>query len=789
MSPPATSSTTHIPNSPLAPDLVLRVGFAGKRDFYPSIVGKPAPSSQEIDDLGVQIKALLIEVFACIGQQLIDLAPHTPCLKGTPPAIAAYYARKNPLLRVLTGLCEGADTLAFQAAEELALDCLEVEKAAVIGFPLQDYRSSRETSFLPEFDRQVSHSSYILVADGHYDPIRHDDPNASEQAKELAKKRRNRGYRCQSDLLLRQSDLLVALVDPNHEGKAGGTLETIRKALALQIPVVLINPAGLGIRILSAEENLADSIEAKADPDWKNKLPEWVTRIVANPSLSQDAFQNEQSSHGRVILEEFFSGKLPVPSPYEDGPRWENFVDWFRSEKPKPRPPAKPWEMPEPEAFRTDQAYKHYRNWASSLSAHYAERFRNAFFRNALFALAAVILAGLSLLVFAAGGQETATPHSTVGKPVPALHGTVENSTHSASHEKAHPTPHSAEKELSPFQIGLLIVLAIGKLVLVLKIFLSAHRANHDHWNDRVVDYRYLSERLRAMLYLPSVGSWQPPAAAPAQYASRVVRQSAVDWLADAIVRSISPGAWQTDAHHTICLQPEKALEKVKEDWLRSQLGYHEGVALRMQRMDRWLRSLGELLNLAVLVIVAFDIAFLLLKIPHWLPHFLVVATPYIVFVTAIIPAAVAAVNLIRLQSECERLAERSAVLVRLLGGRRDSDGNSSNSTQHVAHSPSGHGSSHDQVVAFLTAQWRKLRIVFDPRGNLIPPTHTPSAAPQGGKIRAAEDLLSHLATPEEAALGSHAGKVLHFTENCAEIFVQEVAEWSVLYAKELVEP
>jgi hypothetical protein len=291
---------------------------------------------------------------------------------------------------------------------------------------------------------------------------------------------------------------------------------------------------------------------------------------------------------------------------------------------------------------------------------------------------------------------------------------------------------------------------------------------------------------LRAMLYLPEAGSWQPPAAAPAQYASRVVRQSAVDWLVDAIVRSVPPGAWREESSRVIRLQPLEALEKVKSDWLRKQLGYHEGTALRMQRMDRWLRSLGELLNFAILAIVAFDIVLLLLKIPHKLPHSLVVATPYIVFVTAIIPAAVAAVNVIRLQSECERLAERSAVLVRLLGGRRDS---MENTTHHAANQPSGFGASHDKAMAFLSDQWRKLRIICDPCGKSNPPAHARPGPAEGGKIHAAEDLLAHIATPAEAALGSSAGKVLHFTEGCAEVFVQEVAEWSVLYAKELVEP
>ena len=93
-----------------------------------------------------------------------------------------------------------------------------------------------------------------------------------------------------------------------------------------------------------------------------------------------------------------------------------------------------------------------------------------------------------------------------------------------------------------------LLALAALKLWIVVFIFRSTHAAIHGEWNDRAVDYRYISERLRALYYLPLIGSFQPPAAAPAQYASRVVRQSAVDWLFDAIIRSVPPAQFAKDA-------------------------------------------------------------------------------------------------------------------------------------------------------------------------------------------------------------------------------------------------
>lgn len=766
----APSAPTLIPK----PRLVLRVGFAGKREFWKTKPDMEKPPDEDIRILGESIQQKLRDVFQVIGQELIEVSPQSPCQRGKSPAISAYYAKQDPLLRVITGLCEGADTLAFQASEQIGLPCLAVEKAAVIGFPLDDYRASRESSFHGEFDRQASLSSYILVGDGIYDATRETDPDATAEAKTLAKKRRNRGFRCQSDLLLRQSDLLVALVDPSDGGKAGGTLETIQKSLALQIPVVIVNPKDLGVSLHSAEMNLADAIEAGADPQWQSKLESRVRRIVANPVLTEDAFQNEQSSHSYAILEEFFGGRLPEKGRGTKLVSWDRFASWFKEPK-KHENIAKSegYRVPEQEAFLGKDGYRNYRNWASELAGRYGTHFRDAMFQNALFAVAAVILAGLSLLLLV-----------------------------------------TAKGHLSTWHIATLVGLAGGKFYLVIRIFMSAHQANHDHWNDRLVDYRYFSERMRAMHYLPECGSWQPPAAATPQYASRVIRQSAVDWLLDAIIRSLPPSAWckKEDPRKRILLNPDPektntTLEWLNDSWLDGQLGYHKGNALQMQRMERWLRALGELLNAMVLVIVLIDIMLLCLKlllhselcchhpVAEAVVHVLGAAAPYIVFVTAILPAAVAAVNVIRLQSECERLAERSAVMMRLLGGRRHSDGEMK--PQHGSEHTSNSGGIRripGEVSRFLTGQWHNLQVVCHPRRRKRSESHAASSertneTGDGGKIEEANALLLLLGSPEEQALGAACGKVLHFSEDCAKVFVQEVAEWSVLYAKELVEP
>src|SRR5437867_5660314 len=100
---PATSQTMTAPNTPVnalpaPPRLVLRVGFAGSRDV-------PEAARQ-----------WLLETLACVfrsmARRLAEIAPGTPVQDGQAPRIARFYSRETPLLRLITGLAEGADTLA-----------------------------------------------------------------------------------------------------------------------------------------------------------------------------------------------------------------------------------------------------------------------------------------------------------------------------------------------------------------------------------------------------------------------------------------------------------------------------------------------------------------------------------------------------------------------------------------------------------------------------------------------------------------------------------------------------
>jgi hypothetical protein len=83
---------------PPRPRLTVRIGFAG---------------SQSLDDTATStLRTALTAALQCVGQSLAELAPGVPVKAGQEPPITSFYSKESPLLRLVTGLCEGADLLA-----------------------------------------------------------------------------------------------------------------------------------------------------------------------------------------------------------------------------------------------------------------------------------------------------------------------------------------------------------------------------------------------------------------------------------------------------------------------------------------------------------------------------------------------------------------------------------------------------------------------------------------------------------------------------------------------------
>ena len=747
---------------PPCPRVVLRVGFAGRRNLTADDEARLAPA--------------LDRVLGSIGRRLAALTPGVPVAAGSEPRITGFYdATRPPLLRLITGLCEGADTAAVLALERLdvlpdtgaadpARPCLATELAAVLPFGIQRYRASRHGWFLAEFDRQAEACSYIVELDGI-----HEKP---EPDTDLAAAQRKKGYRAQSAMLLRQADLLVAAADPRAPGKAGGTLETIAAALRFGLPVIFIDSDDASIRLLEPDDDL-DSVlflPPPADAVLDRDIDALVRRLVADPALeasgSGGGSDDGSGSKAMAQLTRFFEGADVPPAPEREyvADRWRKRAwTWLKGWLERGSgggamspPSAGAGASAGESAFdETLSPYHRWRDRARKLNHHYGGLYRGAFVLGYGLAVAAVLLAGLSLVLLGEGQSEAAklltmTVEAIEHAPQTALAGPGADVGADVGAHAGQPAPRD-------WLVPTLLLLGFAKLAIVWFIARNTQRANAEHWSDLAVDYRYLAERLRAMYYLPLAGSFQPPPALAAQYASRVARQSAVDWLFDAILRSVSPADFGT--HETLpgwnggTLQvrvvrprPRGALAVVREHWVRGQVAYHADNARVMGRLDRLTERAARRLSSAVVAVVMLDLGIVAWELAGTMPASVAprahLAAPWLMFLVALLPAAVAALSGLRFQSECRRLAERSAHLARLLGGRPEDD--------------------ESRPTQLTGGRWQQL-------SRLLQRIEAATSAP-------AQDL------------GGWSADALLATERVARDCAGEVAEWSVLYAKELPE-
>lgn len=726
---------------PLRPRLVLRAGFAGRKEL----------SADEV----TRLNSALGEVLLTLGHRLAALAPGVPVDKGKEPRISAFFSKQCPLLRLVTGLCEGADALAAQVLETVNIRpdanavcgpdtrCLETELAAVLPFDAVTYRGSRPASFQAGFDRQLARCAWVLALDGLYD--KPDDATLAalpepdrKPRKELADNRRARAYRAQSAFLLRHSDVLIAAANPKDKGKAGGTLETVRAALAFGLPVIFIHTGkdGDNIYLIGPDDDL-HSVLAESAPTASEREPrlrDWVTQLSADPD-SGLAPADDARKQGEKMLKEFFDHTNNPPHaasgariPTSRERVWAWLEKRFRS-------------GPGPESDPALTPYAIYRKRATELNYHYGGLYRGAFVLNYAFAILAVTLATVSLALLGIAAHTG---------PVKSVAAVAQVDGPSQQPAPAPPAP--------GWLLPALLVLTVTKLGLVIFISRNTRLANGEKWNDRAVNYRYLAERLRGMFYLPLAGSHQPPAAAPRQFASRVVPQSAVDWLFDSLVRAISPADLEAalpaeipahDGRGTVLVkkllspQPQAAVEKVRDAWIGQQTIYHDRNSRTMHAMHHAAERTSVWLGWSVIGIVGIDLLIiggkqLHLFPPAWVPV-LKLATPILICISAVLPAVIAALGGLRFQSECQRLAKQSAVMRVLL-----------------------HGHAHPQLG--------------DPQG-----CHD-----------LAEALVSRIALAQKLPatdLGSWSHDALRLTERVATDFVQEAAKWHVLYAKELSDP
>lgn len=273
------------------PDLVLRVAVAGQREL---------PEAAR-DGLVRRLDA----VYGVLGETVEALAPGA----GEDPqavGISAYYAPAAPMLRLLTGLADGADQLAATTFVADRRGRVRRALAAVLPFDAFTYRDRSPVEDKQGFDTLLADCEHVIELDGRYLP----DPPPGAPPDDFPKRCRARAYRAQAAVLLRQCDLLIAIADPAHQGRAGGTRETMERALALDIPVLFLPLSTDAVTLIGSRGALEpepDLALRTPTPDWQEALRACVTDLVATPALGTDKDAGPLREFERAFLDEFFS--------------------------------------------------------------------------------------------------------------------------------------------------------------------------------------------------------------------------------------------------------------------------------------------------------------------------------------------------------------------------------------------------------------------------------------------------------------------------------------------------
>ena len=609
-------------SAPAKPILALTLAVAGKR----RIDAVQRVATDQALDLA----------FRAIGGRLAALR----ATELTPPLDRRFDLSAKPRLTLITGLADGADLIAcdlFKPADTASAGrepFPDVDRVlgAVLPCGPEDFVANSAVDGVDAYKAAARRCAFIVELDGLMQPQQ--DILDRGDPLEIRQLRRDRAdaFTGQSEIMLRNADVLIAIDDPQDEGRPGGTRQTIGRALDLGLPVILVLLGEPGLAILHSRSDLDDPTML----DTPGAGP--CLAALVDDLLSTDAMDLEPAEVDYIdrLLAEFFAEDVKV----ED---WRHHV-WGRFERlfpPKAEPAAPAIARPRTSQVDTAEIYQPFKDRASDLSGYYASLYRGSFVLSYALAVAAVLIAVIALVLIA----------------------------------------WSQGCELIKHNLGpILLVLGLLKLVVVFAIFRIAKSAKTMQLSQRAADYRYFSERLRTMTYLPHVGAlrtifnWSLP------YTTRLSAQGVFDRLFAAVVRQAPP---LTTIQGTVSgnfVRPDAkgAVEIIRTAWISGQEDYHRKNQIKLSAIKEGLEHLGKTFNILVIAIVAVDIvlaAFLFAGSLHGEKHEAVdiFIPPLLIAFAAFLPAAVAGLNGVRFQSECARLADRSkqmAAQLRALGAR-----------------------------------------------------------------------------------------------------------------------
>jgi hypothetical protein len=583
--------TDHL--TPPRPNLVLRLGVCGHR-------GARLEGTNT-----VAIRAAIVALLNAIQSE--SAALHS--------AHARVFSKVQPTLRLLSCLADGADTLAAEAALSVGAGI-----NACLPFTREIYRADfATTDDLTRYDALLDATAALFELDG--------DRTAADRAYEAA-----------SMMMLRQSDLLIAVWDGEPGRGRGGTFETLRAALTREQPVIWVKPDDPTPRWIagSSDASLMDAVEVVAAA--QSLMPEDLTRLLAGiyaPPSAEPSHGAKGHHAGPVVSEgeklatfyaETERGRFIVPAyrflllAVGAGParsdrrayalravdRWRDFLSHTHSYRDQ---------LPDQCVDRLRHAFA----WTDGLASRYGDQHRDAAVLNFTLAATAVFLSLVTVF--------------------------------------------DAEHRAKPFFVAL-------ELLVLGAIFLLTREGGRKRWHERWIDYRELSEHLRLTRILAMVGAAGSPAKARGTAVNRHdPAMSWTEWYAAALSREIPlPNAVVNAAYLTAVLTTLRHCE------LEDQIAYHARNAERMEAVESGLELIGHTLMAAVGLVGAAYIGrvwLLPLLFPH-MGHLSEGLVLTVTFLAGLLPAVGAACLGIREHGEFRRRRDLSRLMVVRLTALRD---------------------------------------------------------------------------------------------------------------------
>ncbi len=542
------------------------------------------------------------------------------------PGAALYAPGAEPILTACSPLAEGADRIFAEEARRLGyrLTC-------VMPFPIEEFEQDFSGTMSFEADSLERFRGILDEAESAGVLTRFELNGRRERDREA--------YEAAGRVVLNQSDLLVVIWDGGGAAGVGGTVDTLREAIAFNVPTVWIDSrAPHGWKFMRSAEDLeclggeapCPAAPAETADDLNTVIDGLVAAELGLEGMDTAPGEHAAPAHLKEYLAEtrprlnlaivwklfrdFMDvGRLHPPSihvaPFEAQIRaaWPVIGDPGSSAA--PAPPAASW---------INARLRGHYAWSDKLADIYADKHRSGFVASSLLAATAVLIA----LV-----------------PVAAHFG------------------RRASLATAIFELFIL-VLMVGLPIV----------ARRGRWHQRWLEYRVLAELVRALRILIPLGGARPLPRTAAHLASYGdPAQSWMNWQARAIARAVGLPEARVTASYI------KANLDELVDFLgtttppHGQIGFHHINCERMERIHHRLHRMSLILFAASIAAVGLN----------WLVRFMWPAVidrvnEWLILFSAFLPALGATFASINNQGEFARLQRRSHAMADSLRSVRE---------------------------------------------------------------------------------------------------------------------